>query len=123
MKKELKKNLKKQTENIFKDKLLIVLIALLAIVTITLVIVLFANSNKLETDSEQVTELHNYFSSDDLGNCEGLFTYAEDKIEYKDIDSETRICLAYQKSNVKEAEKGTLKADKKKNICTIHVKY
>lgn len=118
----MKKNLKEKTKNrkleIFNDKLLVVLITLLIVITIILLVVWLTNRNNLETDSKLVTELHNYFSSDDLGNCEGLFTYAEDKIEYKDVNSETRICLAYQKATIKDPELITLKATKKKNTCT-----
>lgn len=118
----MKKNIKEKGNNkkldIFNDKLLVVLIALLVVITIVLLVVWLTNKNNLKTDSKLVTELHNYFSSDDLGNCEGLFTYAEDKVEYKDVNSETRICLAYQKANIEEPELVTLKATKKKNTCT-----
>lgn len=114
-----KENGKNKKTEILNDKMFVVLVTLLAIVSVTLIIVWVCNSNKLETDSKQVVELHNYFSSEDLGNCEGLFTYAEDKIEYKDVNSETRICLAYQKAEIpKDIETETLKAAKKKNICT-----
>lgn len=123
MKKENKnvKTRKKNNESkkeIINDKLLTVLIILLVVISIILVAIWILNKNNLDTDNELVTELHNYFSSEDLGNCEGLFTYAEEKVEYKDINSETKICLAYQKANIEKAENIILKADKKKNICT-----
>lgn len=105
--------------NFIKDKSLIILISLLVIISLILLIVWLLNINNLKTDDKLVTELHNYFSTDDLGNCEGLFIYSKDKIEYKDINSETRLCLAYQKTEIKNAELETLKADKKKDICTL----
>jgi len=118
MKKELKNTSKKKLTNIFQDKVLLLLVIILAILSFVIIIVKIINFNHLDTESKLVTELHNYFNSDDLGNCDGLFTYGEDKIEYSDIDSETRLCLAYQKADIKVIEKGTLKADKKKSICT-----
>ena len=104
--------------NLMQDKLLLILIVILIILSIVIVAVKIATRNNLDTDSKIVTELHNYFNSKDLSNCEGLLTYAEDKIEYDKIDPETRLCLAYQKANIKDTETGTLKADKKKEICT-----
>jgi len=117
MKKVEKKSINKKGK-VVQDKLLIVLIAILVLLSLIILIIKVASRNNLDTESELVTELHNYFNSDDLGNCEGLFTYAEDKIEYKDVNSETRICLAYQKANIEEPELITLKATKKKNTCT-----
>ena len=117
----MKKNNKidnNKKKNIFQDKLIIVLIAILVILSITILVIKFLNRNNLDTESEIVTELHNYFNSDDLGNCEGLFTYTEKKAKYGDIDAETRLCLAYQKSEIKDVETGTMQAAKKKNTCT-----
>jgi len=113
------KNKKKKNKIIVKDKLLLTLLGLLAIITVILLVVWIVNINNLETDNKLVVELHNYFSTKDLGNCEGLLTYANDKIEYKDINSETRLCLAYQKAEIKDVKKENVKADKKKEICTI----
>jgi len=117
-KKILKQKIKNILVTILSDKILSILALLLIIITIILMVFWVSKGNDLNTESKMVSELHNYFSSDDLGNCEGLFTYADKKIEYKDIDSETRICLAYQKSNIKKVETEKLKADKKKNTCT-----
>lgn len=117
-KKNIKNNEQKEKKNIFQDKLIIVLIILLVILSLIILGITFANRNNLDTESKLVTELHNYFNTDDLSNCDGLFTYAEKKVEYSDIDSETRLCLAYQKAEIKDAETGTMKATKKKNTCT-----
>ena len=118
MKKVEKKSINKKGK-VVQDKLLIVLIAILVLLSLIILIIKVASRNNLDTESELVTELHNYFNSDDLGNCEGLFTYAEDKIEYKDVDSETRLCLAYQKADIKDVETGTIEAKKKKTTCTL----
>lgn len=118
MKKVEKKSINKKGK-VVQDRLLIVLIAILVLLSLIILIIKVASRNNLDTESELVTELHNYFNSDDLGNCEGLFTYAEDKIEYKDVDSETRLCLAYQKADIKDVETGTIEAKKKKTTCTL----
>lgn len=118
MKKENKKKLNLKGSSLMQDKVLLVLIVILIILSIVIVVVKIATRNNLDTESELVTELHNYFNSEDLSNCEGLFNYSEDKMEYDKIDSETRLCLAYQKAVIKDTESGTLKADKKKEICT-----
>ena len=117
MKKEKKKNSTK-IEKIFQDKVLLILIVVLIILSLTIITIKLVTINNLDTESKLVTELHNYFNSDDLSNCEGLFTYAEEKIEYDNVDAETRLCLAYQKAEIKDIETGTLKADKKKEICS-----
>lgn len=111
------KNIKKR-ESLLQDKVLLVLIVVLIILSVVIVALKIINRNNLDTESKLVKELHNYFNSNDLGNCEGLFTYAEDKVEYEDIKAETRLCIAYQKAEIKDVETGTLKADKKKETCT-----
>lgn len=111
------KNIKKTT---FNDKLLTVLIILLIILTIIIVVIKVVNRNNLDPESKLVTELHNYFNSTDLGDCEGLFTYSEDKVDYNDIDAEIKACLAYKKSNIPEdIEKETYDVQKNKNTCKV----
>ena len=58
------------------------------------------------------------FNSEDLANCEGLFNYSDKIVKYDNINSETRMCLAYQKSKITKAKKESIKADKKSDICT-----
>lgn len=101
------------------DKLLIILIAVLVIVSIILIIVKIANGNNLDTNDKLVTELHNYFSTDDLSSCEGFINYTNDKIGYKDIDLATKKCLAYQKADIKSAQSKTIDAEKKKETCVL----
>lgn len=119
MKKVEKNKKEKKINKIFQDKILVLLIAILVILSLTILIIKLATINNLDTESELVTELHNYFNSDDLGNCEGLFTYAEEKVDYSKIDAETRLCLAYQKADIKDVETGTIAAKKKKSTCTM----
>lgn len=109
----------KKKRKILKDKILSILVVLLMVVTVVLIVTSIINRNNLNTSSDIVTELHNYFSTDDLSNCEGLFTYASDKVEYSDVASETKLCLAYQKADIKPIETKTKKADKNEDICTI----
>ena len=119
MKKEVKNNKNEsKIKGFLNDKLLTILIIILIVMSLVIIGIKIATRNNLDTESELVTELHNYFSYEDLGNCDGLFTYAEEKIDYDKVDSETRICLAYQKAVIENTETGTLKADKKKNTCT-----
>ena len=117
--KQFREKIKKYIKNITKDKTLTVLFGILIVLTLVIITLKITTINHLDTESELVTSLHNYFNSEDLGNCEGLFTYAEEKIDYKKVDAETRLCLAYQKADIKNTETGTIKADKKKDICTM----
>ena len=118
MKKISKKKIKKLLNKILTDKILAISGVILIILTCILIISFISRTNDLDTNNKLITKLHNYFNSEDLSNCEGLFNYSEGKVEYKDIDNETRICLAYEKANIKKTIKETLKVDKKKNICT-----
>lgn len=108
-----------QKTKIFHDKILVILIAILIILSITILLIKLATRNNLDTESKLVSDLHNYFNSNDLSNCEGLFTYAEEKIDYNKINPETRLCLAYQKAEIKDVETGVIKAQKKQNTCKM----
>lgn len=117
--KEVKKEKKvKDKKSIIQDRIILVLIIILIVMSIVIIALKIATRNNLDTSSELVTELHNYFNSEDLSNCEGLFNYGEDKITYENIDTETRLCLAYQKASIEDAETGTMKVTKKKETCT-----
>lgn len=118
--KDLKKKKQNDNENesIFKDKIIVVLLAIVILLLLAIIGIKIATKNFLDTEGELVTELHNYFNYDDLGNCDGLFNYDEKKVGYDDISSEIKLCLAYQKATIKNVETGTLTKDKKKNTCT-----
>lgn len=105
--------------NINNDKILMLLIGILIITTTILAVVMIKRTFELDTNSAEIVELHNYFSSNDLQECEGLFNYSDRLVEYKDISSQNKLCIAYQKANIKDVETATIKVDKKKNICTL----
>lgn len=102
---------------VLNDKILIVLFAVLIVMTIVLVLVKIMNANVLDANEPIVTKLHNYFNTDDLSNCDGLFNYSNKKVEYSSISNDIKLCLAYHKSNIKDVEEETYKAKKGKEIC------
>lgn len=111
------KNRKKQ-EATKVDKFLMGVLVLLILISIVLLFVRLIGGKTISSSDERVKELHDYFSTESLNNCEGLLNYTEDKIEFADISNETRLCLAYQKSDIKDYEELTYNPDKKKTICT-----
>ena len=113
------KKTKQKKPNIYGDKGLRILVALFIVITTILAIVLIINRNHLDTESDEIVELYNYFSSDSLQKCEGLFNYSDELVEYSDVDIENKLCIAYQKANIDDVEIATLKVDKKKTICTL----
>lgn len=116
----MKKNSKKVSSKKDKDLLFILLTILLAIITIVLVVIVVINIGTLDPDSDKVKELHNYFSTDDLSQCDGLFTYTDKLITYDDLENETRACLAYHKSNLKKAKEEVYKPSKKETTCKVN---
>ncbi len=111
---ETKKELKKE-----KDIVLIILIIILILITISLIVIKVINGKTLDTDSKEIKELHNYFNTDDLNNCNGLFIYTDKKIEYKDLTADNAICLAYYKSDISSATEETYKPKKKETSCKV----
>ena len=110
-----KKSLKAR---LLEDKVLTILIILLIGLTLFLIISNIVRGRNLNTESKLVTELHDYFSTDDLNNCNGLFTYSDKTMNYDSISSDNRLCLAYHKSNLKDVKTETLKrVDKKSEVC------
>lgn len=100
------------------DNLLIVMLIILIVIPIIMFFVRLINGKNLKIDNELVVELHNFFNTEDLGLCGGLFNYSEEKIKYDDISIETKKCLAYQKADIKNIEEETYNSDKGKNTCT-----
>lgn len=111
MKKGNKKDKKKY------DKTLLLLFGVLVLSTIILISLFITRSNDLDTESKLIVELHNYFNTDDLENCEGLFNYTENKIEYDDISYETKMCLTYHKISKEHSDTEKLKSKKGKDVC------
>lgn len=114
MKKSQKKkiNFKLNTNQIF-----IILMVVLVITTISLIVVLVTYHGNPEKDNPLLAEIYNYFSTDDLTNCNGLFNYSNTKIDYDNANNETKLCIAYHKSNVDNIEFETLKTSKNAETC------
>ncbi len=114
---------KSKTKKVEKEKnkkldiFLTVILIVLIVIAIALVMWRVIVGKPMDTNSDLVKELYDYFSTESLNNCEGLLNYTEGKIEYDDINSETRLCLAYQKSDIKDVEELTYKPEKKETIC------
>ncbi len=117
--KKVSKNNNNKEKGILNDKVLVILIGILVVLSLIIIGIKIATRNNLKLDSELVTELHEYFSSEDLSNCEGLFTYADDKVEYSDVNSESRLCLAYQKTELTDVEIKEYKPKKKETTCDV----
>ena len=113
----MKKNKKKKL--VLKDKMLTILIFIFVIVTIILILLGLNSKNKLDTEDKLVVNLNNLFNIEDLNNCNGLFNYTEDKVEYSDINNGIKLCIAYHKSNIKEFDTKTIKPEKGKDICKL----
>ena len=106
------------TKKIHKKNIIIGLIVLV-IVIILIVVFIFVRGKSLDTDGELVTEVYNYIGNNDLEVCAGLATYADEAVEYDDLENAMRICNAY--SQLKLDETSMLKIDKtqKNNTCSI----
>ena len=68
----MKKEDKKKEKNKEKDMVLIFLVLVLIIVSIVVIAVVLINGKNVDTNSEQIKELHDYLSTDNLNNCNGL---------------------------------------------------
>ncbi len=117
-KKAKKKKFSKITKN--EDKILKIIIAILIITVIFLIGYRLFNGKSLSTNDKLVKELHGYLMPDDLNNCNGLSNYADKKITVKDIDNDTKLCLAYQKADTKDAEIEEYNKTKKTETCNVH---
>ena len=108
-----KKNLKVEHTH---DRLFIVLLIIFFLTTISLVVVIMTHRDKEIEISPQIDEIYNYFTTDDLNNCHGLFQYSDSLVEYESIDSDILLCVAYHKTEI-TGEKEVLKVSKKKTTC------
>lgn len=107
-------------EKVVKNKKSIVIfITIVLLITIGIIVMLWWQGKKLDTDSELVTELYTYIGNNDLQVCDGLVTYGEEKVGFDDIDNNLRICSAYSLLELDEGS--TIKVDttKKDNTCSI----
>lgn len=99
------------------DTFLIFLIIILVIIAIILVTFKLITGKSIDPESEEVTKLHDYFSLDDLGNCEGLFNYSDKVVEASKTKVENKLCLAYHKVELESLEEVTYKAKEKDGLC------
>lgn len=99
-----------------KKNLYLYILILLVIVTGIVVLVNYRSSQKLY---KRVEELYNYFNTDNLEICNGLFNYSNEKVDASDVDNETKLCLAYKKIDKSNLEAINVTKDKKKTICTV----
>ncbi len=108
------KNKEEKKEN---DTFLIFLIIILVIIALILLAFKIISGKSIDPESKIVTSLHNYFSTEDLGNCEGLFSYTDGVVESKDVKEENKICLAYHKADIEKVDDKTYKAKEKDGLC------
>ncbi len=107
--------MKKTKDN---DLFLVFLVVILVIIALILVIFKLINGKNLKTDDKDVLELHEYFSTDNLGNCEGLLTYNDGVVENKSTRSDLKLCFAYHKTEgLEKVDEVTYKAPKKDDLC------
>lgn len=109
---------KSGTKKINKKTLLAILIILL-IILVAVIIVWFLNRNSLDTDSEIVTEAYSYIGNNDLEICSGLVAYADEVVEYDDLDNATRICQAYSLLDLDESSMVRINKSERNNTCSV----
>ena len=105
---------------IAEDKLLKVIIVILILVVILLLIYRIFYGKPISNDNKLVKELHSYLMPDDLNNCDGLSNYSDKKVTSKDLTDDIKLCLAYQKSDVKDAKIEEYDPEKKKETCNTN---
>lgn len=95
------------------------LILLVICITIILGIFLLVKDKQLDVNSEQIKDLYSYLGEVENNHCDGLNTYIEGTITNSEVPLETKLCMAYFKTQAKE--NGTLEitgTSKNKNkIC------
>ena len=103
---------KNNEDNIFR-----ILIGILIITTIALVVVWLVEGRKNKEKNPIVDEVYNYFNIEDLTNCDGLFNYSSNLVNYDKVSLETKLCIAYHNANIKDVKNETLKVSKKSDTC------
>lgn len=121
-KKEVEKKAKEKKFSkitIAQDKVLKFIIIVLIVITVFLIGYRLIYGKSLAADNKVVKELHSYLMPDDLNNCNGLSNYTDKKVTAKDLTDDTKLCLAYQKADVKDAETKEYSKTKKKETCKV----
>ncbi len=119
MKKVDKDKKKKEVKKNEKDIIFIILVVILVIMSLTIIMIRLINGKSLNIEKKEIKELHNYFNTDDLTNCSGLFNYDEKKLTYNDTNAENKLCLAYYKTDLSGVEKVEYDLDKKTKTCNV----
>ena len=94
------------------DIISIVLIVILILLLCFLVGYKIKNWGILSSRNKTVKELYSYFSTEDLGECEGLFNYSTEKVTYDNVSATAKLCIAYHKANEDEFKKVSYEGDK-----------
>ncbi len=102
-----------------KTNLIITIVIILIIIVITVVFLLI-RLNRLDPNSDLVTEIYNYMGTNDLETCSGLITYSDNAVEYDDIENEIRICNAYSLLELDRASQLVLDKTEDANTCSIN---
>lgn len=101
-----------------KKKVIIGLIILMLVI-ILIVIVVLINRKSLNIEDEIVTNAYNYVGNNDLGVCAGLAIYADEAVEYDDLENAMRICNAYSLLDLDETSMIKIDKTQKNNTCSI----
>lgn len=113
----MKKDTKK-AKKIINDKKMIVVMSVVIFITIAILcIIKLYNKDNINVDSPLITELHSYFNSEGLKQCDGLFNYSDDLVDYDKVSSDIRLCTAYHKIDDSKIETKTMEKEKKSDLC------
>ena len=102
-----------------KDIVFIILVILLIGLSLFLIIYRVVNGKNINTESKEVKQLYDYLNADKLSNCNGLFMYTDKEVKYDNLNSENKLCLAYQMADISEAEEEEYTPKKKESTCKI----
>ena len=94
---------------------------LLFLLIVGLVIIIWSYisyKTNYQVNKELSEELYNYFTTNDLESCSGLFNYSDKLVNFESVDSKAKLCIAYQKANKESMAEETLTKDKKALTCT-----
>ncbi len=99
----------KETKKV--DVISIILIVILILLICFLVGYKIKNWGILSNRNKTVKELYSYFSTEDLGECEGLFNYSTEKVNYDNVSATAKLCIAYKKADAEKFKKISYEGD------------
>lgn len=94
-------------------------IGLTAILIVAVVWTMVANINTLDAKSEEIQALYSYLGDDFLDYCNGLPFYENTEINAKNLNNETKMCLAYKYLDGSLIQLSSLEKKKKKDYCAF----